>query len=859
MRITELFLNGVSADMYDDTDISYTLQVNDIAELKYRQASFTDSFSIPKTANNIQIMKGLGISSDTSDIPYTKPDCRMTVDGFDLIYKGWFNVKETADDYKVYVYSGIINFFKAIENKTIGDVNLSEINHEKNLITVTTPNPNYCYFIADYNGKTHYNDDIINIDYLQASASVSYLFDKIHSENGFTKKGAIFESEDFKGLFLTYPKALTSDDIIFMPYFDDIGAEHRTKYTQVNRYDINSYAGMLDFTSLGNGIYTVPEKGKYQITIKMTASSLPHVDILGNKLEFYYSVNTQNFPYDERINYSRLIFSIDDNNQATQQAFSTIQNFEIGDDISFFFIFYTPLTASIFDADYQLIIEKVSDPNIDFSKEFSDFSISDFTKEIVNHYGLTMFFEEGSNTVEYLTIDERVNEAELIDLTDKFISRESESYVYNSYAQKNTFEYQYNDKEQTNKNGFIGISNKNLPETKTAFKSKTYAPEFGKVNFFINPNFNYSSDTFKFFDKEIKDDGTIKYKALQKRYFFIRGEKYFGSVKIGSEKLNADTTVNSISLGNFSQLDWEAILAKYYVGYSNILNNSRIHDIELNLSDADLLTFDLRKLYYIGQEQQYYIVNKLKTTKNSTKAEMLRVKFSRSTFIDNTKIIISWINPMTDNYLVNADAKAVVTGTPQNPIWQTRLNNGNWVDLDVLDASGVENIAFNYGTNDVRIKYIKDGINLFSNIISYMRMTDVNKCFAFKIKSPSLGQRTITYINFFGNQVTEVLTFNFINQEINVNAKQIINLNGCTVASQSEIPCPTYVCKRYRVHDIVNSGDTISAEYTDCNGYAQTQTEYASSGQSVSVSFTFCAIEGTVNVIRGNLEDQGIC
>ena len=78
MRITELILNGINADMYADTFISFTSQVNDISEVKDRQASFTDSFSIPKTPKNVSLLKGLGIASDISDIPYTKPDCRYS-------------------------------------------------------------------------------------------------------------------------------------------------------------------------------------------------------------------------------------------------------------------------------------------------------------------------------------------------------------------------------------------------------------------------------------------------------------------------------------------------------------------------------------------------------------------------------------------------------------------------------------------------------------------------------------------------------------------------------------------------------------------------------------------------------------
>ena len=116
--IVEMWALNVKLDLYDKTNIKQTLQINDIADLKDRQASYTNSFNIPKTSNNRRAFDALGIASDTSRIPYTKPNCVMRLEGFDFLTSGWLNIQETADDYKVYIYSGIINFFKAIENNS---------------------------------------------------------------------------------------------------------------------------------------------------------------------------------------------------------------------------------------------------------------------------------------------------------------------------------------------------------------------------------------------------------------------------------------------------------------------------------------------------------------------------------------------------------------------------------------------------------------------------------------------------------------------------------------------------------------------------------------------------------------------
>ena len=86
--ITELWVENQPVDLYSDTNIKYTFQANDIAEVKIRRATYTDMFHVPKTPNNVRVFGGLGINSETSASPYGKLLCRVKIDGFDLITKG---------------------------------------------------------------------------------------------------------------------------------------------------------------------------------------------------------------------------------------------------------------------------------------------------------------------------------------------------------------------------------------------------------------------------------------------------------------------------------------------------------------------------------------------------------------------------------------------------------------------------------------------------------------------------------------------------------------------------------------------------------------------------------------------------
>ena len=301
MYINDIIIDGVSLDMSPEEYLDFTAQVNTIAAVASRQASFTPSYRLPKTAKNIRALQGLGLKSDSSVIPYQKPNCALLIEGFTFIVKGWLNVKETTENYfSIYIYSGIINFFKAIENKNLGDLNLSEIDHIKSLATVVASftNPNYKYLITDYNGLTHYgaNDEIINTDYLIPSVLVKYLWDKIFSTYGFTYEGSVFSIEDFTNLWLTYPKTIAVDDT------DVLKEDEGSRY--VDRYDSGGieerYYRALFFPTMDDSrSFTAPAAAKYKITLHVKNS---YVFSLAANVVYRMAINQEALPYTDRTN-----------------------------------------------------------------------------------------------------------------------------------------------------------------------------------------------------------------------------------------------------------------------------------------------------------------------------------------------------------------------------------------------------------------------------------------------------------------------------------------------------------------------------------------------------------------------------
>lgn len=831
--ILEIWVAGKKLDLFDKSNIKHTLQLNDIAELKDRQASFTNSFSIPKTANNKRIFDGLGTPSDTSRIPYTKPNCQMKLEGFDFLTSGWINISDTTDNYKVYIYSGIINFFKAIENKTLGDLDLSEIEHTKNLNSVIASfsNTAYKYLITDYNGLTHYgtNNETINIDYLIPSASIKYLWDKIHSTFGYVYSGDIFDKEEFLNLWLTYPKALsTPDNAIelitlqankYACAWDTSGNNKST--TGYLLYDVSNYQTNADFelikypykVAYGNtfdnyGYFKAKKKGWYKFDASLV---LKNLSIYTNaRIAFCFNApnTTSNEAYN---NYKEHTFDLTfkDGNPYTYtlQGNSSFLRYMEADEtfcivIYYFDDQYTYQWTFYDDSDSSLKITRIDEQQTSFADQLKDFSITDFMKEILNHFCLTMFPSEFTpKDLKYLSFKARLGTASIKDWSHKCINRKNEKYVLESYAQKNYFKYQYNDKEAVYHDGSINIDNINLSEKTTLFSSKTYSPEKELNEFYLGSAGKKFLRVFKLYDKNVKEEnGTtkIEYKGLDKRFHFVRAEFVNSTVTIGSKTLQDSQQVNSFYIASFDRLDWSTVLTKNYKEMGQIINDSRVHIIDLDLQLMDFLDFDFNSLIYFSQEQQYYFPNKIEVDYDTRKAsgEFIRVKME-----------------LSDADIIN----------PNEP--------------------GDTEISITWGDNTIVMKTVNQSS-------SAPQLTEILKIS--QLIYPADDELvSFEWEKFDGTSWTGLgtgITPYTVALSIGIQRFRLkaISINGnIFYSNELQITVLEINCLSYGVNGYGGSGDEVYAEFIDCNGEAQYLFDRAPS-PGTFLGIYFCAKEGSV-------------
>ena len=631
--MSRLIINGIEIELSPSKQLARTLQVNDISTLNNRQTNFTATFSIPRTAKNVKAFSMLGIVGTNSNIPYQRNECYYySESGECLVYKGWAVINTTDKDFKCNIYDGNIDLYKAIENATLNQLPLTEINHVKtlsNVIDSFNGLTTYKYILADYNGKSTYDTNKINIDYLVPSVPVSYLWNKIFDFYGFTYSGSVFNTFAFENLYMTFPKGVgsTIPDVekfestdILMPR--DSLFNSRSRYFNFNTFTIDP-----ELSIFANRHITFLESGLYRLEITGDLKVNANVSFISDVIKINLAYNQQANVNSQSISaYQSLDGFL--TNQTETININTLLNVDALNSLCLFIRTNTFEVDSVVNS-LTVKISKVESQSIDFSGAFIDFKTKDFLNEVLTRFGLTPFKDKYTNNYKFLTLNELLQTNDVIDWSaskNKFISKTNERYAYGSYAQKNDLNYKYNDAEGDYYNGSLLIENVNLPDNKVVINSRIYAPEKNKT--FELPK---ETNVYKLWDKEITDTSNVTYKSLDKRFYFMRADNYIfpSSVTIGSETLIDETTIGQAPFESFFKLPFTDIVQDYYTPIFQILNKAVLVDAEIYLTEKDIVDIDFSKLYWIEELNSYFILNKISNFqgKGSTKCELIKVDY----------------------------------------------------------------------------------------------------------------------------------------------------------------------------------------------------------------------------------------
>lgn len=597
------YLNNIELDLKGSV-IALTKQTNDLAKLTNRQSNFTNRFTIPLTSGNIAAVKNVFLLGNQSTIPYqlNSFDLIDSDSGLHLIYKGMAVLnKTTKQGYEISVFDGIIEFYKTIENKTLTDLGLKELNHIKNIKTIEnswTQSLPYKYIIADYNGKLFTNQNYLNADYLVPSALRSFIFNKIHEFAGYTFEGLIFMDELYTNDWITFPKPVPTTE----PLSDII-------YNGLSTVDILS----TWYTGAGGVAYT------YYLNYFPTFEN--NINFTVGQIRNRLTINKEG-AYKIKLSLNTIInnsFSIQDETITHYNQYGIVKDIKVYPaplgstntficEVNDYLIFGSMTIKQNLYYQINIFIVLLQGFSVNFDTVLIDLKVTDFLNETMVKFGLTAYKDKYRNHLVYKKIKEVVVNSTILDWSDKFDEVQSESYTIGDYAQQNDFKYRYNNSLEQFNNGFFPIDNKNLKENKTVYNSIFFSPENDKT-FLLGQYVN----VYKMWDKNIQDNNTVEYKDLNSRYYAIRFEnKVFSSQQtIGSDLLGGSFTFTNAPIESFARLRMKQIIYDNYFELGAIFDKAKFMIASMYLSAIDYQNFDFQKLVYIKQKGSNFIVNKI--------------------------------------------------------------------------------------------------------------------------------------------------------------------------------------------------------------------------------------------------------
>lgn len=585
--------------------ITYVKQTSDIGDISKANTSYSWGFKLPKTHYNSRQLQGLGMIGDLSQKPYEKQYVSIIDNGVEIVSQGLLKITETTDEYKAHVQDGIIEFYNEIKTDTIAEaLDLSDIRHQStiNNMIASQTNPNYRYLVADYNYQKQ--DDLGGITNLMQlgmipSVNMGYLWDKIFEHYGWTYSGSfklnnswmlypstkdIEVAEGIQVLFVEYPNQII-EDIQEAGWFDlpngtpTINATHILQLSPTSWKSLSSGNFIIELIANGTYEYDTPEGHEiepYSLVMFINGIKTPYRDSSWDPVSHTFN----------------LILNVND-----------IVEFKVqGRDLDAYFAFIDV------DVPTQIKLSISNVVTIDWEQAFIKYKIKDFFKEVMIRQSLTAFTDVLEKHIHFLTADERLN-AEIIDWSSKYVERKGEKYVYDSYAQKNYYRHKYDEELSQYSDGILEVNNENLRVEKDLYVSKIYSP-LEDLETFKDSAGDFFVRNYKMWNAETKldkDDLPItEYKSIKNRFYVIETDQLiYQTIYIDTIPMNpyAPAQLNG---GLFS-----TIIEEKYDLIRAIIDQSRIHNIELLLSKADMMALDLEKLYYFEQEKQVYLLNKI--------------------------------------------------------------------------------------------------------------------------------------------------------------------------------------------------------------------------------------------------------
>lgn len=637
-----IIVNGEPVDTYPNTVVASNFQLGDFGDIRSRNASHTNQFRLPKTANNNKVFGFADNVKSGTDIPYVKLPVKVVQNGLETIPEGTAFISSVKESYNISIYSDTFDFFEAIKGKLISEIDFGESMFTWNSATRATlvaasasPTSALHCAVIQY-GQLDLTDSTFVADVTTTLPSVRYskIVEKIIENAGYTFGGDIFDDEKYKNIIVPFSR----------DRFDFGGSFHKNREFKARRttpQSIGSGGGTITYDTVD----LQDDYGMFDATTGIFDCDIANTDH-GDSRPFNFGLFAEvtftvvsgtyrlaineagnvGFPSIVSANFTagthRVSIGYDDPTEATLIA-EADANYSIelqaivgGSAIVTSALFYNKSYGNNFLTNPQFFVQEIL-PDIDQTEFMRDFAI---------RFGV--MFKERNKVLTCKRFTEMVSDkGNAKDWTGKRdISIQSElKFALSGYSQSNSFTYPSTDEEykEGSGDGVLSVTNENIP-TDSNFYTSLFNGTATKEQVNDGPQTIYvahipiwstpPADIFTPFDS-----------APGFRLLLVRG-KYSSEPTISFNGSGSSL----YRIGYFIdpnteyQCDWQQAINDNYSELEQSLAQAKICVNYYQLNEIDITGLDL--LTPIFDDGAYYLVNKIENFVPgvSTKVELLK-------------------------------------------------------------------------------------------------------------------------------------------------------------------------------------------------------------------------------------------
>jgi len=594
-----------------------TYQANDIAELKDRQADYSQELALPLTAHNLSVL-GLPDHIDSqTDFPYKTVECRLYADEYELAGKGAALIIDTVTDaIECQVLGSSASLFDLLEDSPMSALAEPSFTREYGGDLLPANFPAGLEFVAASFTKGAFHRLLeMNPVYMLPVVNDLYLLGKILEAHGYTWEhnldGYVGTDKNALPVVTLDPDADSFDGVNVHATRTLANTLDTYKYYHLTRTDATPKGTWTNVGADGGTTaatyskYTATDKGKLRISV--TIGGL-HSGLPGSIGYTYFLLTktTADSTVSTEIDLEIPLAAVDLPSTTTVEL-----EMDRGDVVKVVTghrsgsAYYSMFTTLVLEhlSDFVPLYGLVHAPrNLGFDTQF------DYFKAFVQRYGLTVSVDHATGTVYTYTMKQVYdNKAFARDWSDKLAELDRElSFRADGYARSNDIALKDNEEDNVTDKGTFTVADTTLDKTKVLFDLPFDAGlDWGVVDKFASvPVFDVPDLDDVFTTDDLRLEGAE----------YSGGKPHLVRVQTGTWMLDVTNAVPAATelYHRITHVTAQSLIDTYYTELTDsMLVKAKRLTCKFYLKPSDIELFDPFTPVYLKQYGAYFYVNKI--------------------------------------------------------------------------------------------------------------------------------------------------------------------------------------------------------------------------------------------------------